>query len=387
METIQVSELMPIVAQIVGRSAIDSLTWEVFPFNLQGGQTAGVTGLSRLVGTAQVGGETFPWSVVVKRISKPDPAHDPTGTADTPSAWNYWKREILAYQSGLLADLTGNLVAPRCYGVAEHPHGEWRIWLEDITENPQCWTLERHGDAARHLGQFNGAYLTGRPLPPEQPWTYRGRNGDWIGLASGLMEPFRRYADSAQGRRWLSDRSVARIEGLLANAQPLLVQLGRLPLCLCHHDAHRRNLLARDQNGTELQTIALDWSMLGHGEVGAEIGITTAVNLAWMDVAGDQARQLDGVVFDSYLAGLRDVGWRGDPRLARFGYTATAALTGCVARTIIFGALILSNEDDTRGLESIVGHSLDEILDQEATIQPFLLDLGDEALQLMESLQ
>ena len=386
MQTIQEYELTPIVAQIIGRSAIDSLTWEVFPLGLQGGRVAGVMGLSRLAGTAQAGRETLPWSVVVKSISRPDPAHDPTGTADTPSAWNYWKREILAYQSGLLADLTGDLVAPRCYAVAEDANGEWRIWLEDIAENPTPWTMDRHGSTARHLGQFNGAYLAGRPLPAEQPWTYRGRNGEWIGVASGLVAPFRRFAASAQGRRWLSERTVTRIEGLLANAQPLLVQLGRLPLCLCHHDAHRRNLLARDQSGTTMQTVALDWSMLGYGEVGAEIGITTAINLAWLDVAGDQARQLDGVVFDSYLAGLRDVGWRGDPRLARFGYTATVALTGCVARTIVNGALFWPDEDQVETV-AIIGHSLEEILDQEAIIQPFLLDLGDEALQLMESLQ
>jgi len=27
------------------------------------------------------------------------------------------------------------------------------------------WPLERYGLAARHLGQFNGRYLTGTPLP------------------------------------------------------------------------------------------------------------------------------------------------------------------------------------------------------------------------------
>jgi hypothetical protein len=324
--------------------------------------------------------------VVVKTISKPDSAHDPTGTVHIPSAWNYWKREILAYQSGLLADLTGNLIAPRCYGVAEHPNGKWRIWLEDITENPARWTLDRHGSAARHLGQFNGVYLTGRPLPPEQPWIYRGRNRDWIGVASGLVEPFRRYAGSAQGRHWLSDRSVTRIKGLLANAQPLLAKLGRLPLCLCHHDAHRRNLLARDQNGTELQTVALDWAYLGYGEVGAEIGILTAVTLAWMDVAGEQASALDQAVFESYLAGLRDAGWQGDARLARFGYTASASLVTGVAWTMIMAALIWPDKEQAHGLETIIGHSRDEIFDQQAMVLPFLLDLGDEALQLMASL-
>ena len=38
----------------------------------------------------------------------------------------------------------------------EHPNDEWRIWLEDIQETPKTWTVERHGIAARHLGQFTG---------------------------------------------------------------------------------------------------------------------------------------------------------------------------------------------------------------------------------------
>ena len=72
----------------------------------------------------------------------------------------------------------------------EHPNDEWRIWLEDIQETPKTWTVERHGIAARHLGQFNGAYLTGRPLPAEQPWLYRGRAREWIEFAAPMFEGF-----------------------------------------------------------------------------------------------------------------------------------------------------------------------------------------------------
>ncbi len=387
MKTFQVNELMPIVAQIIGRPEADSLKWEQCSLKVQGGQTAGVLGLVRLVGTAQVAGQTMPWSMIVKIIRKPDLATDPTGTVNHPAAWNYWQREVFAYQSELLTDLAESLVAPRCYGVTEHADGEWHIWLEEITESPTTWTMDRHGSAARHLGHFNGAYLTGRPLPTEQPWTYRGRSRDWITVAKTMVEPFRRYAETAQGRRWLSAQSVTRIERMLANAPLLHAQLARLPLCLCHHDAHRRNLMARDKHSNEAQTVALDWSYLGYGEVGADIAALTAVDLLWMDVAGERARELDGVIFDSYLARLRDVGWQGDPRLARFGYTACAALAFGVAGAIVFGTLVWPDEESAQGLVTIIGHSRDAILDQQAIVQPFLLDLGEEALQLMERLK
>lgn len=354
---------------------------------MNAGGFAGVLGLARLVGTAQVGEQRLPWSVVVKRSRKPDASQDPWGTAHDPAALNYWQREILAYQSGILGGLAGNLVAPRCYAVTEDAHGEWRIWLEDIEESPKQWTLARYGSAARHLGHFSGAYLTGRPLPPERPWSYRGRSHDWIAWARTLVEPFRRYAETVQAQRGLSAQSVERIEGLLAKAHRLQAQLDRLPLCLCHHDAHRRNLLARDQSATATQTVAIDWSAFGVGGVGVEIGVLTAVALSWLDVAGEQARELDQIVFNSYLAGLHDMGWQGDAHQARFGYTASAALVSGVAGTIISGALMWSDENRARNLESIIGHSRDALLDQQAMVEPFLLDLGDEALQLMDSLQ
>ena len=312
MNTFQRSELEPIVAQITGKHEIDSLAWEIVPLKVQGGVTSGVLGLVRLVGTAQVAGQMIPWSVIVKSIRKPDPANDPTGLAHIPSASNFWQREILVYQSGMLTELGENLVAPRCYGITVQLDGEWHIWLEDIVESPKTWTLERYGIAARHLGQFNGSYLASRLLPPEQPWTYRGRSYEWVDFAAKIVEPFRRYAATAQGRHWLSEQSVARIEALLANAQPLQARLSQLPRCLCHHDAFRRNLLARDQGDSKFQTVAIDWSMLGYGAVGADIGILTASSLTWMEVAGTQVRELDQIVFDGYLTGLRDVGWRGD---------------------------------------------------------------------------
>lgn len=54
---------------------------------------------------------------------------------------------------------------------------------------------------------------------------------------------------------------------------------------------------------------------------------------------------------------------------------------------MISGALMWSDENRALTLESIIGHSRDAIFDQQAMVEPFLLDLGDEALQLMDSLQ
>ena len=160
MQALQSVELVPIVAQVIDNPRIDSLDWQVQPVSgVGGGERAGMVGLFRLSGSAKAAGHIYPWSVIVKVFSGAKPP-DALDFSQVPSTWNYWKREILVYSSGILSELAGNLVAPRCYGVTQHPNDEWRIWLEDIQETSKIWPMERHGLAARHLGQFNGAYLT-----------------------------------------------------------------------------------------------------------------------------------------------------------------------------------------------------------------------------------
>ena len=387
MQELEIAELVPVVTQIIDYPHIDRLEWEVRPVSGAGGsQMSGGLGIYRLIGSAYTGEGMYPWSVIVKSVTGSNSTGDPTGTYQTPSAWNYWKREILAYRSGILAALPGNLAAPRCYQISEHPNDEWRIWLEDIQEPQTKWGLAQHGITARHLGQFNGAYLAGQMLPAEEPWMYRGRARDWIKFAAPLLDQFQHYAWSEMGQRWLTSHSVEQIQRLVENHQALLTQLARLPVCLCHHDAFRRNLMLRDRGNAEGQTIAIDWAMMGFGGVGEEVGITTAVALWWLEVGADQAKALDQIIFDSYVAGLRDAGWQGDVRLARFGYTTTAALVIGVAHALIVGVYGLSSDDGIRSTESTIGYKLDDTLAQWATIHPFLLDLGDEAVRLATAL-
>ena len=387
MQVLPPSELMPVVAQVINKPQMDALNWQVEPVSGSGGGGAsGMVGLYRLRGSAQVGRQKYPWSVVVKVFNSGGISGIGADTFNNPSAWNYWKRELLAYSSGLLNELDGNLAAPRCYRVTEHSQDEWWLWLEDITETPPTWSLEQYGLAARHLGQFNGSYLTRRALPAEQPWFYRGRAREWLKTAEAMFAGLQQHAASPLGQRWLSPKSVARMEKLLLNCQDLLSVLDKLPVCLCHHDTFRRNLLARDQAGGGTQTVAIDWSMLGYGAVGQEIGITTGTTLFWMEAPGDQAMTMDQAIFESYVAGLRDMGWSGDSRLARFGYTTTASLVTGLCWATFMGAGALSNEAGIKGIEQTLGFKLDDILAQWAVVHPLSLDLGDEALQLMDEL-
>ena len=106
-------------------------------------------------------------SAVVKLL-----AHAPAGgspnwrSGEEESHWYYWRREAEAYRSGLLAGLGGGLRAPRCGLVADRGDGSVALWLEDLLGDPaSSWSLDRYHRASRHLGQAQGEYIAGRPLP------------------------------------------------------------------------------------------------------------------------------------------------------------------------------------------------------------------------------
>ncbi|MBK9613847.1 MAG: hypothetical protein IPO34_21210 [Dehalococcoidia bacterium] len=84
------------------------------------------------------------------------------GEGDDPSHWNYWQREPLIYQSGLLDALPAGMAAPRCYGSVPLPGNFALLWLEDIHDAYQtAWPLARYALAARRLGGLNGRYASG----------------------------------------------------------------------------------------------------------------------------------------------------------------------------------------------------------------------------------
>lgn len=315
LDAVDEAMLAPIVARALdqARVALGPWRWAPIATDLY---LAGRT-LVRCSGTALTGGAVVPWSLVLKIVRRPPPA---AGGAD-------WDREARAYRSGLLADLPGGLAAPRCLAAETGTDGASWLWLEDIADRyGGRWPLAQYGRAARHLGRFNGAYLTGRPLPTF-PWLVRRwteRHSEPAKIPAALADLATLMADP-RVRRVFPAPLLAAMPRLLRD-QPLLVALlERLPATLCHHDAARANLLAR-RAGRTLETVAIDWESLGAGAIGAEIATLVCGTIRRGDYPAGRVAALDRVVFAGYLRGLRDAGWPGDPALARLGYAAAVAL-------------------------------------------------------------
>lgn len=301
------------------------------------------------------------------------------------TAWNYWKREVLVYQSGLLDNLPGSLTAPRCYAVVEYPGDEFWLWLEDVQEADRQWTMTQHSLAARHLGEFNGAYLTGHPLPEAQPWITWRRAREWATFTEPLLESSPQHAKTPFGQCWFPGDSFERSYKVWKKHQRLLEAFERLPVCYCHHDAFRRNLFARQNAAGAVETVAIDWQITGFGRIGEEVGITTANNLVWMEAPVSEAKELDEAVFSGYIEGLRAAGWRGDVREARLGYTVNAVLLVGMFWPM-YHLTAMQEANWVNDMETMIGHPVDDVMKVWASAQLFLLELADEAFRLADEL-
>ena len=113
--------LTPLVRRALADADAQVTDWQIDRFG--GGyasSTVGANGTFRFAGSARSHGEDRRWSLVLKAMG------NSSGVGSNRLAdWHYWKREILAYQSGILADLSGPFGAPRCFGVVEHPGDEF----------------------------------------------------------------------------------------------------------------------------------------------------------------------------------------------------------------------------------------------------------------------
>ena len=340
-------------------------------------------GLHRFYGFALDQGENRPWSIVLKAVLAPVNETDPT-------YWNYHHREILAYEEGLLDGLPDGVSAPRCLGVNKYPDGVCWLWLEDVL-NPasSTWSLTEYGLVARHLGQFNGAYITGHPLP-SLPWLSQNWLRGWLNYeeASGreVLELIRdaQFWEQPVFRSAFPRRITDELLWLRANYDALLDTLERLPRTFCHLDAYRPNLfIRRDAQGSN-QTVAIDWVFTGIASVGEEIANLLTASLIWFEYDASKAKSLDEAIFGDYLNGLRDSGWQGDAQLARFGYAAACAL-----RWGIVGLWWLQDLGDPikqTELEIHWNRPLSKLVLQWAQTTTYILDLAGEAYTLQQDL-
>ncbi len=375
--------LAPLVRQVLADDRAELLDWSCRPLTGGMAQQQGASyGVYRFGGRARSQGDVRSWSLVLKATGAALAAPN-TFAGVNPSDTYYWKREILAYQSGLLNDLPEGLTAVRCFGVVEHPDQEFWMWLEDVED--RTWSRADYGLAAYHLGQFNGAYLCGRPIP-QAAWLSNGEVRTQLEWGEAGIADLQRLSRHPNNQGWLGGDTVARAQRLWAERERLLAALDRLPRTFCHHDAFRRNLMIRRNPAGELETVAVDWAVPGTGCIGEEMSSMVGASVWFLEFAAGEIKEYEAAMMAGYAAGLREAGWQGEPQLLRFGFVATTALHYGLGTTGAISSL-MTNDERIRFAERFFGRPMDQIIAERAVFERYFLDLGDEALALLEKLQ
>ncbi len=358
------------------------VNWTVIPISHEKViETTG--GIYRVQGQALADGAVTAWSIVLKLVRRPSEQND-----EPVSRWDNWKRELLAYQTGLLAELPAGMRAPHCYGVRETLDGGW-IWMEDIQEPVGwVWTLDEYQRAARGLGRFAGAYLMGQAVPA-QGWLcqsiFRGMLGDEEWWAK-FLDP--RSPNNAWQRpvvqQLFNEPRKERVLRIWAEKWQFISANERLPRVFCHNDAHRKNLMLLPALDGSEAFIGIDWAFCGPGGLGNDLGELVGTSLSYFAVEPASAGELEMAVLEGYRAGLQDAGWTGNERLAWLGYLISLSLWW--GATLPNAAAELQPGEGKFNVQAKYGRPAESVLEGWGSFADFVLDRADQARYWMNRL-
>ena len=292
------------------------------------------------------------------------------GEGEDQTHWNYWKRELYVYQSGLLEVLPEGMAAPRCYGVEELPGNIALMWLEDIRDSmDSAWPLERYSLAARHLGRLNGMFTSDHSIPAI-PWLSLDRNRQWV-TPPAIWEAI--PWDHPRVLRRYPTNGANTFRRILLENECFLTRLDHLPRTLSYGDTYPTNFMSRRLPDGSQQTVALDWALLGIQPLGDDLG--QFVYGAQMNLPEIRQEEIKESLFENYLDGLREYGCQVEPKLVRFGFVASAAL-----RVGLFQLILMQDELGKNGkgpTEDPENNSLPDC---------FEMRMAKEAYQMLEAM-
>ncbi|TLS50736.1 DUF1679 domain-containing protein [Paenibacillus antri] len=315
---IDVDRLQAISNRILTEESAVLMDWSCHPIGPRANNFV-TAGVFRISGNTRLrNGAVRAWSVIVK-VVREDPRRD------DPAHYNYWRREILVYDSELLRNLPANIVAPQCYGIDGQVDGSVWLWLEDIPHERRTWGWDDYRYAAGKLGEFHAAYLTGHPLP-EAPWL----NKQW--LRSWIKEciRYRDVPDPQAMASLLSDRRSAsliqrftRLEGSIG---AWLQALEQLPRTLSHQDVYEHNTMLDAARQEEGKLAVIDWQFASISGIGEDLGRFLGLAVSRGDVPVERFGEYRELFMSSYIGGMKRSGWGGDETLPRIGCFAAFAL-------------------------------------------------------------
>lgn len=317
--TITPAHLQSILQRIVPDKNFELISWNCSPL----GKSKEESSVYRVFCTLRINNDRSRDYALIVKVLKPDSRRNQV------DHYYYWKREALVYDSGILTQLPQDIRAPICYEVEARLDGNVWIWLDDVAieSSKNDWSLVQMCRISYLLGKYSGAYMTGTPLPNES-FLCRNWMRSWVEVCTEYARPI-----EEQKKIWdfhlnkLNDKNYT-WELYVKNrtrVNSLLETLELLPRVFAHQDVHSDNIFLEKLNGRD-SLIAVDWQFASISGVGEELGRMFGYALLKKKIPVNKAAEYKEELFLSYTQGLRDVGWDGNSKLARFGFTTTASL-------------------------------------------------------------
>jgi hypothetical protein len=323
-------------------------------------------------GVFRVQGEGF--SLIIKIVRHAE-NEDPNGlwlAGAEPAHRNYWKREWLAYGTGLLDALPGELRAPRTLLVTEPAADECWIWMEDVAGRPGAdWQLDDYDSVAFDLGTTQAAYASGRSILPSEDWLARHWLRGWVDTVANQVDTL--DDPSLWTHTWQAPLLplLPRVRDLWDAREQLLTIVEGAPQTLVHCDFWPTNLIAAD-DGT---TVVLDWSQIGIGSIAQDLDQLT-LDPVWMLVLPDASIDaLEAHVLPGYTSGLRTSGFDVEEKAIRRWYAAAAGVH--YAPLAAFQAASTRETDYIEASERRYGLPYAEIVVRKARVLEHALELGE----------
>jgi hypothetical protein len=254
-------------------------------------------------------------SVIIKRLRSRAPEALPAwAPSDSPTDWNYWRREALVYETALPKRL--GMRAPDFVELSQTDGGvELRIDAID-GRTASSLTVADLIEASTVLGHSNG-----RPDQPREAWL----SANFLRAYSTSRDvDFALCHDPQMWQQelvalYVDDDLRAGLARLHRNRERLLGIMEALPRAVCHLDIFPNNIIASDAGIT-----FIDWAFVGDGAVGEDIGNLIPDAVFDLQLPLSSLGGLGRVVPAAYLRGLRSSGWDGSDSLVMQAIHASA---------------------------------------------------------------
>ncbi len=202
-------------------------------------------------------------------------------------------RELKAFQTGLYEQVPKTFHIPYIDVVQRREHQQFWVFVEDVRAEMEA--LGMHAVIPdqtlrvilSHLAAFHAAFWERREIL-NQPWLMRLEQPvDYfyrcvVDILDGMVRPAESSRYIIEKWPWfpkgvlnlmnsLSEGTRKAVERLYREPERLLEKVKPLPKTLCHYDFDNRNLGLR-QGPSGLQTVVIDWEIVGEGLSSSDVG-------------------------------------------------------------------------------------------------------------------